>query len=800
MSAKPSLPRDELQELLQFLYVSPIGLVSFRADGSIALINPETVNLLLPALRLTEFLNVFSVLESAWPELAGVVGDWSGGVGPMVLDHRVQSLATTGPRWLSLSVKCVAESSFVLTVADVSASVASEEAVRASESLLRSVFESIDEGYCVCEMIVDDAGNATDYRFLEVNPKFEEFTGLVAAVGRRATDLVPGLEMVWIETYARVALGGETLRFEQGSEAMGRWFDVFAMPMNPPGRFTIVFKDQTGRHVAELALRASEQRFREMADHLPVLVWEHGGDGHLTWANETFHDYFGGGDGVADDAASRRLENFRKMVITSDFDAALTAQEPHHGESQVRRHDGELRWMESWAQPQFNAAGSYLGHLGTSVDVNDRVVGELRLAEMILRLRQGRDRVELLQRNAIRLAVSTTVEEIATSVLTDLKATLGVDLAAINLVEGDALRIFASVMADPEGVERSQGIGIDSNLPGPVAIRTNSAIVLNSPTAIRERFPLLPVERYIIETLLALPIQSANGAAIGAVVIALPTAGWATDDLIGLLLAIAGQTGQALERARLHEQVLAVRDQEHTIAVLLQRALLPDRLVTHQRLSLAAFYSAAGDLVDVGGDWYDSFEWSGRHVGVVVGDVVGHDIGAATVMGQLRNGAAALAPIMRPCPADMLNAYAHCVRNHGDTFATAGCVVIDTETGTATYSLAGHPPPLLVQPDGSTVWLDQALAPPMEASHADHYSEASIVLTPGATIVMYSDGLIERRGESLTVGLQRLSDIASRHALAFDLEAVANRLVQEMTAGAATEDDIVVVCARWQPA
>ena len=88
----------------------------------------------------------------------------------------------------------------------------------------------------------------------------------------------------------------------------------------------------------------------------------------------------------------------------------------------------------------------------------------------------------------------------------------------------------------------------------------------------------------------------------------------------------------------------------------------------------------------------------------------------------------------------------------------------------------------------------------MEASHADHYSEASIVLTPGATIVMYSDGLIERRGESLTVGLQRLSDIASRHALAFDLEAVANRLVQEMTAGAATEDDIVVVCARWQPA
>ncbi len=169
-------------------------------------------------------------------------------------------------------------------------------------------------------------------------------------------------------------------------------------------------------------------------------------------------------------------------------------------------------------------------------------------------------------------------------------------------------------------------------------------------------------------------------------------------------------------------------------------------------------------------------------------------------MGQLRNGAAALAPLMHPHPADMLNAYAHCVRNHGHTFATAGCVVIDTETGTATYSLAGHPPPLLVQPDGSTVWLDKALAPPMESSRVDHYGEASIVLTAGSTIVMYSDGLIERRGESLSVGLQRLSDLASRHALAVDLEAVAARLVQEMTADAAPEDDIVVVCARWQPA
>jgi serine phosphatase RsbU (regulator of sigma subunit) len=88
----------------------------------------------------------------------------------------------------------------------------------------------------------------------------------------------------------------------------------------------------------------------------------------------------------------------------------------------------------------------------------------------------------------------------------------------------------------------------------------------------------------------------------------------------------------------------------------------------------------------------------------------------------------------------------------------------------------------------------------MEASQVDVYDEASIALTAGAMIVMYSDGLIERRGESLSVGLERLSKIASQHAAPVDLEAVAGRLVEDMTAGVAIQDDIVVVCARWQPA
>lgn len=800
MGDVPLLPSRDVQELLQFLYVCPIGLVSFGLDGTVAFITPETVNLLLPAFGVKDFANVFSTLEAVWPELADVVGTWSGGVGQIVAVNRVRSAAPTGPTWLSLSVKCVAESSFMLSVSDVSASARSEDALRESESRLRSVFDSIDEGYCICEIIVNDAGEAIDYRFLEVNPKFEEFTGLAAPAGRTAKQLVPDLEAVWVKTYARVALGGETLRFEQGSEVMGRWFDVFAVPMNPRGRFAIVFKDQTSRHGAEVALRKSEQRFRDMADHLPVLVWVYDESGEHTWVNQTYCAYFGVSGDAVGSGSKQLFDHSDEGVVTSDFVAKVTSREPFHGEFQVRRSDGELRWVESWAQPQFDEVGTYFGHLGTSVDVNDRVMGELHVAEMVVRERQTRDRVELLQRNAIHLAAATTVAEIALSVLTDLKAALGAELAAINLVEGNAIRIFASAMADPEEVDRHQGIGVESDLPGPTAIRTNRPVVLNNRDEIGERFPTLLVDRYAVETLVALPIQLRNGTAVGALVVGSPMPNWASGGSLSLLEAIAGQTGQALERARLHEAVVAVREQEHTIAAMLQRALLPDRLVKHASLSLSARYSAAGDLVDVGGDWYDTFEWSGRHVGVVVGDVVGHDIGAATVMGQVRNGAAALAPFIHPRPAEMLNAYAHCVRNHGNTFATAVCVVIDTETGTATYSLAGHPPPLVLQPDGSTIWLDAALAPPMESNQFDQYTEASVALIPGSTIVLYSDGLIERRGESLALGLERLSNVASQLAFVADVDELASLLVAKLTADAVVEDDIVVVCVRWQPA
>ena len=136
-----------------------------------------------------------------------------------------------------------------------------DRTLQESEQKYRTLFDAMDEGYCIVEVLLDDHGVPYDYLFLEVNPAFERQTGLVEPEGKRANDLVPGLEPFWLETYGQVALTGEAIRFENRSEAMGRWFDVYAFQMGKPGdhQVAILFSDVRSRKQAEEALRVSEE-------------------------------------------------------------------------------------------------------------------------------------------------------------------------------------------------------------------------------------------------------------------------------------------------------------------------------------------------------------------------------------------------------------------------------------------------------------------------------------------------------------------------------------------------------------
>ena len=135
--------------------------------------------------------------------------------------------------------------------------------LRASEERYRTLFESMDQGFAILEMIFDGENKPVDYRFLEMNGMFERHTGLADATGKTARELVPELDRFWFDTYGRVALTGETVRFENEAAAIGRWFDVYATPIGGAGsnRVALLFSDITAR-------KRSEEQLRQLAADL----------------------------------------------------------------------------------------------------------------------------------------------------------------------------------------------------------------------------------------------------------------------------------------------------------------------------------------------------------------------------------------------------------------------------------------------------------------------------------------------------------------------------------------------------
>ncbi|MEV6915996.1 SpoIIE family protein phosphatase [Amycolatopsis sp. NPDC051106] len=252
-----------------------------------------------------------------------------------------------------------------------------------------------------------------------------------------------------------------------------------------------------------------------------------------------------------------------------------------------------------------------------------------------------------------------------------------------------------------------------------------------------------------------------------------------------LLALLAGTLAHALRRA--HRD-----DRQREVAIALQRSILGPALLPD---GFAVRYEPANPPLEVGGDWYDVVPLSGDRIGIVVGDCVGRGLAAAAVMGQLRSACRALL-LEANGPAHTLTTLDRFAdRLPGALCTTVFCGILDPATGALTYSSAGHPPGTLVHSDGSSEFLDAGGSVPLAVRVPRARPEATAVVPIGSLLMLYTDGLVERRRESLDDGIDRATS-AAHDARDADLADLAAKLMSGLRPVDGYEDDVALLLYR----
>jgi serine phosphatase RsbU (regulator of sigma subunit)/anti-sigma regulatory factor (Ser/Thr protein kinase) len=391
---------------------------------------------------------------------------------------------------------------------------------------------------------------------------------------------------------------------------------------------------------------------------------------------------------------------------------------------------------------------------------------------------------------AAELSQAVTVAEVAQALAGWLRRAVGVKLAI--LVEADQRRPvlrYVNLYDVPDEVTR-QWTELDATHDSPAvrAWRSGKLVFFADPQTIDTEFPHLAAARMAAGTgsCLAVPLFS-----VGKVTGVLSVT-WPEPRLLGpaqqqFLAAVAGYVAQALTWARQFEAERAVAHQ-------LQQAMIRPVGNADSRVEVNAVYRPATTDLEVGGDWYDVLTVTGECMALIVGDVVGHGISAASAMGQLRSALRGLVLAGLP-PAAALEAL--------DKFASvvpdaqfSSCLVafLDARNESLTVSVAGHMPPLIIDPRGQASFFEDVQDPPL--GFADAARKTTRLGFPvGSTIILYTDGLIERRGVPLDAGLERLAVTAAEQS-GRGIGGLSDRLVRELVSESFHNDDVAVVCAR----
>jgi signal transduction histidine kinase/DNA-binding response OmpR family regulator/anti-sigma regulatory factor (Ser/Thr protein kinase) len=386
-------------------------------------------------------------------------------------------------------------------------------------------------------------------------------------------------------------------------------------------------------------------------------------------------------------------------------------------------------------------------------------------------------------------SVSQALDVLLKSPVCSLRATT----AAVGLLDetGSKLRITYAGDLARDITDRYYLVSISSPVLLAETARTDQRIAVPDTAALDARFLAGAADKaQAIRASILEPLHAEDGAVLGAMGLGWPGPREIGPDDTDLTRRVAAILARAVAR-------ISVAEREHQIAMSLQERLLGLGVISPAG-AVSAAYQPAGEVMRVGGDWYTATPLGPARIGISAGDVVGHGLPAATVMSQLRSalGAAALATDDPAAVIDLLDRYAQTLDDAA--FATVAYAIIDTAASTVSYACAGHPYPLVVGPDGTVTWLRDGRRPPLAVRSFVPGRDAptgGADLPPGSLLLLYTDGLIERRSEPLDVGFARLTAAAEGCAMLPAGESC-KALVSQMAPAQGYADDVAIIAVR----
>jgi serine phosphatase RsbU (regulator of sigma subunit) len=327
---------------------------------------------------------------------------------------------------------------------------------------------------------------------------------------------------------------------------------------------------------------------------------------------------------------------------------------------------------------------------------------------------------------------------------------------------------------------------VDAPYPIAVAARSGKPVLLPDLEAYGDRYPDIVDDTIAagIAATASLPLQRADGSPVGAIGFA-----WTDPPLFDLKLenalrAVAELCTETVERAEQYEA-------EHELIVALQRRLLDD-IPALDGVSTSARYLPAGRSASIGGDWYEGVVLDETRIAVVVGDVTGHGMSAAADMALIRGMVTALLLTGVPVADVFIQVSSVLRQRSGLLLATAALVVIDTATDTLTFATAGHPPPLLLLPNREVRKLDTANAPMIGVGPTRSIADTA-PFPPGSHLVMFTDGLVERRTRPFITGVELAATYLASLTIHLDPSELIDSLLDALVADTTVEDDIALV-------